>query len=221
VEQQRRRDERRGERANKSVCEGGKWWAQYRSSRVQCKLDWTIRVCNLHRRGPTPDQPRNEHLQHKPETKTYGPDIGMISRRDKYDKTTHLAFCHPYIFRDFCRRCTNPPLGWSKCQSHRVYQRRRNLTCDIATIVRNIRKVHGHLKLHKLFRRETQSVQVAVPNLVIGVEVKYLGVQVGDLQRYEVGPCIDLQFRKSREREVCGGDQKPCWNGAVEVTGRR
>lgn len=44
---------------------------QSHSSRVRRKFDRTSCVRDLRRRGPAPNQPRDIHLQHKPETKTY------------------------------------------------------------------------------------------------------------------------------------------------------
>lgn len=41
------------------------------SCRIQREFDWTIRVRNLRRRASTSNQPRNIHLQYKPESKTY------------------------------------------------------------------------------------------------------------------------------------------------------
>ena len=47
-------------------------WSRNRSSCILCKFEWAGRICNLRRREPTSNQPRNVHLQHKSETKTYG-----------------------------------------------------------------------------------------------------------------------------------------------------
>jgi len=44
---------------------------QNHSSRVRRKFDRTSCVRDLRRRGPASNQPRNIHLQHKPETETY------------------------------------------------------------------------------------------------------------------------------------------------------
>lgn len=95
------------------------------------------------------------------------------------------------------------------------------LTCNVATVLRNIRKVKWHLKVHKLLRRKTQPVKVAVRDLVIGIKIKDEGVQVGNLQGDEVGSRIDQQVRISGEREVCGGCYEFYRDGTIEVACRR
>jgi len=70
---------------------------------------------------------------------------------------------------------------------------------DIATVVCNIGKVDWYLDVHKLLRRKAQSVHVAGANLVVGVEIIDLGVQVGNLQWDEVRSRIDFHLRESRE----------------------
>lgn len=99
-------------------------------------------------------------------------------------------------------------------------RQRRNPTSDIATVVRGICKVDRHLNVHKLLRRKTQPVNVTSSNLVIGVEIIDLGVQVGNLQRYEIRPRIDGEVRESRECEVCRVGHKLRRDGTVKVARR-
>ena len=60
------------------------------------------------------------------------------------------------------------------------------LTCDVAAIIRNIRKVQRHLNFRELLRRDGDSIQITSPDLDACLEVKDERVQVGELQRYEV-----------------------------------
>ena len=87
------------------------------SCRIQREFDWTIRVRNLRRRASTSNQPRNIHLQYKPESKTYA-SRRRYRTRVRYDawpkkkeKGAYLASSRPRIALHFCRRCTSSPLG--------------------------------------------------------------------------------------------------------------
>ena len=97
---------------------------------------------------------------------------------------------------------------------------RKRLTSDITAVIRSIRKVHRHLDVRELFRRKGIIKEITVPHLVGSLKVIDAGVQVGELQRYEIRSRIDLQFRKSRECEVCRETQEPDWDRGVPVTGR-
>jgi len=80
---------------------------------------------------------------------------------------------------------------------------RKRLTSDVAAVIRSIRKVHRYLDVRELFRRKGVIKEITMPHLVGSLEVVDAGIQVGELQRYEIRSRIDLQFRKSRECEVC------------------
>lgn len=71
-------------------------------------------------------------------------------------------------------------------QPHITEEGEKRLTCDITAIIRRIRKVHRHLKVRDHLRGKTDSIHIAIPDLGGGLKVKDLGVQVGELDRYEV-----------------------------------
>lgn len=76
---------------------------------------------------------------------------------------------------------------------------KKELTREITTVIRHIRKVYRKLKFRELLRRKGDSKHGTIPDPDRGLEVVYEGVQVSELQRYEVRSSIDLQFRKSGE----------------------
>ena len=97
---------------------------------------------------------------------------------------------------------------------------KKKLTSDVTAVIRSIRKIHRHLDVRELFRRKGVIIEIAIPHLVGSLKVIDAGIQVVELQRYEIRSRIDLQFRKSRECEVCRETQEPSWDGGVPVTGR-
>jgi hypothetical protein len=79
------------------------------------------------------------------------------------------------------------------------YKGGKGLTSDITAIIRSVRKVHRYLNVRELFRRKGNIKHITVPHPEVGLEVMDAGIQVGELQRYEIRSRVDLQFRKSRE----------------------